>query len=175
MSWNHINKQHEHLKPRKSYNRNTWNNHVAANIASSYTKTSSFYSLRYRSKSPSVSHVYTPGRQTSATDSKPCFTSTRACFGTAPQLAINILIGITFIDLFIPGLFPTNGKLIPWRSSPVEIPTIPEPGCNVKNTQNFHENWNWGREHIDYTCGQTNRFETENTTPPNSHYQCWWS
>lgn len=46
---------------------------------------------------------------------------TRIWFGIAPHLADDTLLGITFIDRFIRGIFPSEHNVIPWHSKPVAI------------------------------------------------------
>lgn len=47
----------------------------------------------------------------------------RAWFGVVENLAVDILVGTSFIDRCIRGIFPTERKIVPWHSRPVSILT----------------------------------------------------
>lgn len=42
-------------------------------------------------------------------------------FGVVENLAVELLLGTTFIDRWIRGIFPLDLKIVPWQSHPVDI------------------------------------------------------
>lgn len=47
--------------------------------------------------------------------------NTRVWFSIFPNLAVDLLLGTSFVDRFIRGIFPGERKVEPWHSQPVAI------------------------------------------------------
>lgn len=45
----------------------------------------------------------------------------RVWFGVVKNLAVSVLLGTSFIDRFVTGIFPPERKVVPQNSEPVDI------------------------------------------------------
>lgn len=55
----------------------------------------------------------------------------RVCFGVVPNLVVDFLLGTSFSDRFIRGIFPSERKIVPWHSHPVTILASQRPSATT--------------------------------------------
>lgn len=65
---------------------------------------------------------------------------TRFWFGTAPQLVVDMLLGIYFIKSFIRGMFTSERKVVLWHSPRIAIRINLKPNDNVNRLQDTQGN-----------------------------------
>lgn len=57
-----------------------------------------------------------------------------AWFGIVEMLVVDALLGTSFIDQYIHGIFPTERKFVPWSSKPMEIILSAISSINANST-----------------------------------------